>query len=67
MPDLSLSPCPFCGTQDRVQVIVNTPFVGQRVKCCRCGAEGPVRVGAEAAAKAWNDRTTTEVVDAPRA
>ena len=51
---MELKPCPFCGGKATERRAVSYPEFW--VKCCVCGAEGPVRGTPESAAEAWNRR-----------
>lgn len=53
MDELTISPCPFCGSE---RVCTKNPFVGwpYHVACEDCGATGPDRDSRVEAIESWN-------------
>ena len=56
MPDLPLSPCPFCGSGD-VRFYEHVYAQQFAAMCHACGAEGPRRQTYQDAGRLWNCRT----------
>ena len=51
---MTLKPCPFCHTVDR---IIQESDCGERfIECLLCGARGPIARSENKAAKLWNKR-----------
>ena len=59
--DVDLKPCPFCGTDDKVQLIM-VQEGGTRGYCRHCGSSGPSSTEKEAEGRVldaiakWNNR-----------
>lgn len=52
----NLPPCPFCGRNDLLKVIIDVSTHELRIGCFNCGAMGPNELSYELAVKMWGMR-----------